>query len=341
MKKPTSEKKPTSIGATRRINRKCTRQRDREIDQRHKAALKVLDQVEQRAIYDAAQAHPTPHARHHFALNEDLYDTLADFYEIRNRRLIMKILVACEESQAVTKEFRKLGHEAYSCDILPTSGSNPEWHLQQDVTILLQQHWDMIIAFPPCTYLSSSGMHWTTRGIRPMSLTEDALAFAGLFFNSNCPKVAIENPIGILSSKFRKPDQIIQPWMFGHDASKQTCLWLKGLPAIKPTKIIPPQGWCEVDDTCIEDQSKVIKTINGFKFYSVDGKNTKPVWGNQTPSGQNKLGPSEDRAKLRSKTFEGIAKALAEQYTAFELIGMVISTVIIVGAILFSIWLAS
>lgn len=194
----------------------------------------------------------------------------------------MKILVACEESQAVTKEFRALGHEAYSCDILPCSGGHPEWHLHTDVNELLAQEWDMIIAFPPCTYLSSSGMHWTTRGIRPQRLTDEALEFAGLFFNHPCQRIAIENPIGILSRKFRKPNQIIQPWMFGHNASKATCLWLKGLPELVPTNILPrPES----------------------------GR-----WGNQTASGQNKLPPGPERAKLRSKTYAGVAKAMAEQW---------------------------
>jgi hypothetical protein len=195
----------------------------------------------------------------------------------------MKILVACEESQAVTIELRKLGHEAYSCDLLPCSGGHPEWHLQQDVTEVLKGQWDMIIAFPPCTYLCSSGMHWTTRGIRPQSLTDDAVAFAGLFFNHPCPKIAIENPVGCLSTKFRKPDQIIQPWHFGDDASKKTCLWLKGLPLLVSTDRLPG------DD--------------------------KTRRANQTASGQNKLGPSEERARLRSKTYPGIARAMATQWT--------------------------
>lgn len=194
----------------------------------------------------------------------------------------MKILIACEESQAVCKEFRALGHEAYSCDIEPCSGGHPEWHLQQDVLPLLKEHWDMIIAFPPCTYLCVSGMHWTRRGLRPQKFTDQAVDFFITIAKSKCEKIAIENPIGIMSKLWRKPDQIIQPFQFGDNASKKTCLWLKNLPPLNPTKILPlPECGC---------------------------------WANQTPSGQNKLGPSPERAKLRSKTFPGIAKAMAEQW---------------------------
>ncbi len=195
-----------------------------------------------------------------------------------------KVLIACEESQAVTIEMRALGIEAYSCDILPCSGGHPEWHIQGDVLPLLNQGWDMVIAFPPCTYLSSSGMHWTTRGFRDPQLTEDALEFVKAIMDADCPRVVVENPIGVISTKIRKPDQIIQPWMFGEDASKKTCLWLKGLPLLVSTEIIK-----------------------------------KGRYSNQTPSGQNKLGPSAERAKLRSKTYPGIAKAMAEQWGALLL----------------------
>lgn len=197
----------------------------------------------------------------------------------------MKILVACEESQAVTIELRAKGYQAWSCDTEPCSGGHPEWHLQCDVRTVLCESWDMIIAFPPCTYLCSSGMHWTTRGLRDPQLTEDAIEFVKLIWNNPCSRIAIENPVGRLSSVFGKPTQIIQPWMFGEDASKKTCLWLKGLTPLVATEIIAP------------------KVING-----------KRIWGNQTPSGQNKLGPSPERAKLRSKTYPGIAKAMAEQW---------------------------
>lgn len=135
----------------------------------------------------------------------------------------MKVLVACEESQAVTIAFRKLGHEAYSCDIEPCSGGHPEWHLQQDVVPLLSQNWDMIIAFPPCTHLATSGAAWFEKK-RKDGRQQQGIDFFMLFANANCPRIAIENPVGIMSTVWRKPDQIIQPWQFGEPFSKKTCL---------------------------------------------------------------------------------------------------------------------
>lgn len=192
----------------------------------------------------------------------------------------MRVLVACEYSGTVRDAFAKLGHEAMSCDLLPTD--SPGSHYQGDVRDILDDGWDLMIAHPPCTYLSVSGMHWTKRGLRDPQLTEDALAFVQLLLDANIQKIALENPVSIISTRIRKPDQIIQPWQFGHDASKKTCLWLKGLPALVPTKVLEkPEG----------------------------GR-----WGNQTPSGQNSLGPSQDRWKIRSKTYQGIADAMAQQW---------------------------
>jgi site-specific DNA-cytosine methylase len=171
-----------------------------------------------------------------------------------------------------------------SCDLLPSEQPGP--HHQGDVRELLGQEWDLLIAHPPCTYLSVSGMHWTTRGLRDPKLTEDALDFVRLFMNAPIERIAIENPVSVISSRIRKPDQIIQPYQFGHDASKKTCLWLKGLPLLKPTQMVEP------------------RIVNG-----------KQRWGNQTDSGQNKLPPSKDRWKLRSKTYEGIADAMAAQWS--------------------------
>jgi hypothetical protein len=142
-----------------------------------------------------------------------------------------------------------------------------------------------MIAHPPCTYLSVSGMHWTKRGLRDPKLTEDALSFVRSLLDASIGKIALENPISIISSRIRKPDQIVNPWQFGHDASKKTCLWLKNLPLLHPTKIIEPR--------------------------IVEGKKR---WANQTNSGQNKLGPSKDRWKIRSETYKGIATAMAEQW---------------------------
>jgi len=149
----------------------------------------------------------------------------------------VKILVACEESQAVTIELRKLGHEAYSCDIEPCSGGYPEWHLQQDVIPLLTQKWDMILAFPPCTHLAVSGAKWFAAK-RADGRQQNAIDFFMQFANSDCPRIAIENPVGIMSTVWKKPDQIIQPWQFGHGETKKTCLWLKGLPTLVPTNIV-------------------------------------------------------------------------------------------------------
>lgn len=195
----------------------------------------------------------------------------------------LSILVACESSGAVRDALTALGHTAMSCDLLPTE--TPGWHYRGDVREVLDDYWDLMIAHPPCTYLSSSGMHWTTRGLRDPKLTEDALAFVRLLLDAPIPKIAIENPVGVISTRIRPADQYVQPYQFGDDASKKTGLWLKELPILVPTKLIPP------------------RLING-----------KKRWGNQTDSGQNKLGPSDDRWKERSKTYPGLAAAMALQW---------------------------
>lgn len=204
----------------------------------------------------------------------------------------MRILVACEESQAVCKEFRKLGHDAFSCDIEPCSGGFPEWHLQQDVIPLLSQHWDMIIAFPPCTYLTNTGNRWFNvekygdKAIEREKNRQSAINFFMLFANADCEKIAIENPIGCMSTHFRKPNQIIHPYMFGDAERKSTCLWLKGLPELTPTNIVEP---------------KII--------YYKNGKGTDSPWHMETMSL-----PPKERAKMRSKTFPGVALAMATQW---------------------------
>ena len=195
----------------------------------------------------------------------------------------MKILVACEYSGTVRDAFIRGGHEAMSCDLLPTDAPGP--HYQGDVMDIIKDGWDLMIAHPPCTYLSVSGMHWTTRGLRDPKLTEDALEFVRQLMAAPIPSIALENPVSVISSRIRKPDQIITPYQFGHDASKKTCLWLKGLPLLRPTQFIEP------------------RIVNG-----------KPRWGNKTDSGQNKLPPSADRWKIRSETYTGIANAMADQW---------------------------
>jgi hypothetical protein len=151
--------------------------------------------------------------------------------------LTPKILIACEESQAVTIELRRLGYEAYSCDIEPCSGGHPEWHLQVDALELLKMKWNMILAFPPCTHLAVSGARYFEQK-RKDGRQQAAIDFFMQFANADCSKIAIENPVGIMSTVWRKPDQIIQPWQFGHGETKKTCLWLKGLPPLIPTKIV-------------------------------------------------------------------------------------------------------
>ena len=220
----------------------------------------------------------------------------------------MKVLVACEESQAVCIEGRKLGHEVYSCDIQECSGGHPEWHIMCDVIPLLngncdfntmdgENHslsgrWDMIIAFPPCTYLTVTGNRWFNidrygeKAIQRHKDRKDGVDFFMAFANADCEKIAIENPVGIMSSEWRKPNQIINPWQFGDAFEKKTCLWLKGLPELTHTNIvkIPPRK----------------------KF---DSGKSMPSWYAEAWHL-----PKEERAKLRSKTFPGIAKAMAQQW---------------------------
>ena len=194
----------------------------------------------------------------------------------------MRVLIACEYSGKVREAFRSMGHDVISCDLLP-SDDNSKFHYQGDVFDLINnESFDLMIAHPPCTYLSVSGMHWTTRGLRDPQLTIDALDFVHRLLDAPIPKIALENPVSIISTRIRKPDQIIQPWHYGHDASKKTCLWLTGLPLLIPTDIL-------------------------------EGDN-KTRRANQTQSGQNKLAPSSDRWKLRSATYQGIADAMANHW---------------------------
>ena len=220
----------------------------------------------------------------------------------------MKILVACEESQNVTNELRKLGHEAYSCDIQMHSGSHDEWHICQDVLPLLNgfckfktvdgdyheinSKWDMIIAFPPCTDLCVSGArHFAKK--QADGRQQRSIDFFMKFVNADCDRIAIENPIGIMSTKYRKPNQIIQPWQFGDKYSKSTCLWLKNLPLLVPTKIVEKGEFIEFID-------KNGKKKRQAKWYYEALKNSKNA---------------VERAKIRSKTFPGIANAMATQWT--------------------------
>ena len=215
------------------------------------------------------------------------------------------MLIACEFSGTVRDAFIAAGHQAMSCDLLPTESPGP--HYEGDVRDVLHDGWDLMIAHPPCTYLSVSGMHWTKRGLRDPKLTEDALDFVRLLLDAPVPRVAVENPISVISSRIRKPDQIVQPWMFGHDASKATCLWLRNLPQLAPTEIVEPRLVCCGAELPVGVGKRGCANCNGDKV-------ARPRWGNQTASGQNKLGPSPDRWKIRSETYQGIAKAMAEQW---------------------------
>lgn len=229
--------------------------------------------------------------------------------------LSMNVLIACEESQAVCKAFRKKGHNAFSCDVEPESGGHPEWHINEDVIPLLNGHcnfktvdgvkhaipskWDMIIAFPPCTYLTSAGTRHYSLKCNSFEKVEErkkerkkAAHFFMEFVNADCDRIAIENPVGYMNTHFRKPNQIIHPYYFGDSYLKRTCLWLKNLPELQPTNLLPkpePLYICK-GEKC---NGKKIGWCEGIKG---------------TTGGQ------KGRAKARSKTFPSIAKAMAEQW---------------------------
>ena len=192
----------------------------------------------------------------------------------------LRVLVACEFSGTVRDAFTRLGHEAVSCDLLPCTA--PGAHHTGNVLDILEDGWDLMIAHPPCTFLCSSGLHWNSRRPGRQAQTEEALEFVHRLIAAPIPRIAVENPIGCISTRIRRPDQIVQPWHFGDDASKATCLWLKNLPLLQPRNQLPGD------------------------------RRTRRA--NQTPSGQNKLGPSADRWALRSLTYPGFAAAMAEQW---------------------------
>lgn len=225
----------------------------------------------------------------------------------------MKVLVACEESQAVCTAFRELGHEAYSCDIQECSGGHPEWHILGDVLPLLNGNaefttqdgtkhridgrWDLIIAHPPCTYLTVSGNRWFNierygeKAIQRHKDREEAVKFFMAFANADCDRIAIENPVGHMSTAWRKPDQIIQPYEYGHHARKATCLWLRGLPKLTPTNVVAP-GEIRKGGFSVGASMDMARDENG-KIISWNDPRT---------------------ARIRSKTFQGIARAMAEQW---------------------------
>ena len=211
----------------------------------------------------------------------------------------MKILIACEESQTITKEFRKLGHEAYSCDVLPSSGGKPQWHIQDDIFNVINDSFDLMVAHPPCTYLAVSGARWLynkdgTKNLERWQNQENAIHFVKKLMDAPIRKIAIENPVSVISTYIRKPDQIVQPYMFGDKAQKTTCLWLKNLPLLQPTNIVEKGEFFEWVD------KKTGKKKRQAKWYLDALKQAK------TP---------EQRRTLRSKTFKGMAKAIAKQWS--------------------------
>lgn len=221
-----------------------------------------------------------------------------------------RVLVACEYSGRVRNAFAARGWDALSADFEPSEDNSP-YHYQGDCFDLLNdQKFDLLIAHPPCTYLSVSGMHWTTRGLRDPKLTEDALDFVNRLMAVNVKYMALENPVSVISTRIRKPNQVIHPWMFGHDASKTTCLWTKNLPKLAPTNIVEGTLYC-----C------GIPVSPGAGYYGCANccgeRKARNIYGNQTATGQNKIGPSKDRWKERSRTCEGIAQAMADQWGAF------------------------
>lgn len=240
---------------------------------------------------------------------------------------ILNVLVACEESQRVCTEFRRLGHNAFSCDILKCSGGHPEWHFNQDVLEVIRNNgglleigeeyyiegkWDLMIAHPPCTFLAVSGARWyyhpddkdlpiEQRRPHPKfpnraTDREEGVAFFMDLINAPIEHIAVENPVGIMNTRYRKPDQVVQPYYFGDEASKSTCLWLKNLPLLKPTKIV--------------GKGEMIELSSGKRL---------PKWYSDALS---KAKTPEERRNLRSKTFPGFAKAIAEQWSAYLLQNM-------------------
>lgn len=229
---------------------------------------------------------------------------------------MLKVLIACEESQRVATEFRKLGHEAYSCDVIDCSGGHPEWHIKQDVIPLLgggtfvtedgNEHtvdrWDLEICHPPCIYLTVAANklylveRYGEKAIERQKKREEAKKFFMEFVNADCDHIAIENPIGVMSTSYRKPDQIIQPYQFGHPVRKSTCLWLKGLPKLIPTEIVEPE--------LIHSKGK-------------SGGYSGPSWVVKDENGKILSYKDPRVSKIRSKTYEGIAKAIASQWSEY------------------------
>lgn len=215
-----------------------------------------------------------------------------------------RVLIACERFGVIRDAFIKAGHDAMSCDLVDTAVPGP--HYTGDVRDILDDGWDLMIAHPDCTYLCSSGLHWNHRVPGRAQLTEEALDFVRLLMAAPISRIAIENPMGRIGTAIRKADQTIQPYEFGDNASKRTGLWLKNLPRLKPTGFVEPRLVCQ--------DCKFVFAYGHHKCLKCGSHRYLPRWDNQTDSGQNKLGPSEDRAMLRAKTYQGWADAMADQW---------------------------
>ena len=224
----------------------------------------------------------------------------------------MRVLVACEFSGIVRDAFARQGHSAMSCDFLPSEA--PGEHYVGDVRDVLSDGWDLMVAHPPCTHLAVSGARWFKDKKEEQA---EALAFVRVLLDAPIERIALENPVSIISSRIRKPDQIIQPWMFGHDEAKKTCLWLQGLPLLRATRNVIRPAWVACGDC-----ENFWCQRHGFHAHdcdcpSIEEWDNDPYgarYANQTPSGQNKLGPSPTRAQERSRTYVGIAEAMADQW---------------------------
>lgn len=219
----------------------------------------------------------------------------------------MRVLISCEFSGIVRDAFIARGHDAVSCDLLPSERPGP--HIQGDVLAVLNDGWDLMIAHPPCTHLAVSGARYFAEK-RADGRQQAALAFVQALLDAPIERIALENPVSIISSRIRKPDQIVQPYQFGHAESKKTCLWLKNLPVLTPTDIVEPTWWQNADGTDYRDSSGKRYSPTHYLL----GRGQVARWQNQTASGQNKLTPSPERWRLRSRTYEGIAAAMAEQW---------------------------
>jgi hypothetical protein len=221
----------------------------------------------------------------------------------------MRVLIGCEASGVVRRAFRAHGHEAWSCDLLPTDDQSP-YHLQCDIRTVLHDRWDLAIFHPPCTHLAVSGARWFADKTAEQ---EAALDFVARLLQAPIPRICVENPVSVIASRIRPPDQTIQPWLFGHPEAKRTCLWLKNLPCLRPTTIVEPSRY-----RCPSCQQTFAAAYGMYGCSCLTTRVAQPLWDNMTPSRQNNLGPTAGRAQARSRTYAGVAEAMAQQWGRCE-----------------------